>query len=262
MELIFNDLISKGDIAIELKKYKNALEIFKKALELNPNSIEAFFGLSKSYYFLGQFDESLFYINKCLEIEPINVHSLKVLGCILYYKNQPKEGKEVFEQVARLTPEDYHIWSLLAYFEQSYLSSNKNNQLDKTLSYASNALRLNPVHIFSRNQYVSILIKLNRKKEAEEFHKETLKISPNESEVLSIAGEIQLSKLNYQKAQNFFKSALIIYPNEPKALMGLNATSWKSRIITSLAITLPTSFAMIIAQFSNEILEWVKSLFD
>jgi tetratricopeptide (TPR) repeat protein len=262
MELIFNDLISEGEMAIELKKHKNALEIFKKALQINPNSFDAFFGLSRVHYFLEKYDESLFYINNCLKIEPQDVPSLKVLGCILYCKKQPEKGKEVFGYVTQLTPEDYHIWSLLAYFEQFNYSSSQIKNLNKALSYASNAIKLNPVDIFSRNQYVSILIKLNRKKEAEEFHKETLKISPNESEVLSIAGEIQLSKLNFQKAQELFKDALKISPNEQKALMGLNSTSWKSRIITYLAIILPSSLAMIFTQYSNEIIEWLKSLFD
>jgi len=119
------------------KKYENGIKHYKIASLILPYSIEPKLGLMKIYLDKGQFDDALkigntilkidyynYYANyyevlalkgkgenkvaiditnKMLTIYPTSVLYLNILG-ELYYKNNPKQAKEIFKNVLILDP--------------------------------------------------------------------------------------------------------------------------------------------------------------
>ena len=69
-----------------MKKYKNALKCFDKAIELRPEYAYALNNKGYTLYSLGKHKEALKYIDTSLKIDPSNVYAWrnKALNCILY----------------------------------------------------------------------------------------------------------------------------------------------------------------------------------
>ena len=70
-------------ILIELKDYKNAKDLFKKALSINPNYGSAHSNLGTVYRELGRIKEAISCFKKALKIDPENPNYYYNIGNIL-----------------------------------------------------------------------------------------------------------------------------------------------------------------------------------
>ena len=66
--------------------FQNALQNFKKAIELDPDYASAYNGLGGAYLLAGDFDGAIYCLEKALEIEPDSARALFNLG--LAYLNK------------------------------------------------------------------------------------------------------------------------------------------------------------------------------
>lgn len=64
-------LIESGILKFNTGYYKAAIEEYNKALEIDPNSCEAYLNRSLAQYNLGEFQESISDCNKVIELNPL-----------------------------------------------------------------------------------------------------------------------------------------------------------------------------------------------
>jgi tetratricopeptide (TPR) repeat protein len=95
-ETVLNDInaleyLEKGNVALMDLRWNDALYVLNKAIELNPDLVEAYTGKSYALYNSNQSKEALPVINRALTINPQSAPSLGVKALIL--KDQPGKTK-------------------------------------------------------------------------------------------------------------------------------------------------------------------------
>jgi CHAT domain-containing protein/tetratricopeptide (TPR) repeat protein len=106
-----------------LQKHKEAISCFQKAIEFNPNDVEALNHLTISLCILGDFEEALDNYNRALEIEPNFVDIRFNRACLLMQLEHDEEAFADFDKVVKLKPDYYEAW----YLRGSVLSKLRRN---------------------------------------------------------------------------------------------------------------------------------------
>ncbi|MEY4504423.1 MAG: hypothetical protein RL154_717 [Pseudomonadota bacterium] len=89
--------IDYARILVIIKQYNSAINILQKALQIEPNIIEAHNLLGDAYFALGYFESSLKAYNTAFEIEPNNINAL--LNLAIYYSamGEIKTAQEIYQ---------------------------------------------------------------------------------------------------------------------------------------------------------------------
>ena len=102
-------------VTLQLKEsFSEALDSFKKALELKPKNLGTINHIAECYERVKSFDDAKKYYNKVIEIEPNNKIALKGLARILIKFGFHKQGLDYFQKSAgliRLSKEGFKIIS-------------------------------------------------------------------------------------------------------------------------------------------------------
>jgi Flp pilus assembly protein TadD len=78
---------------------------FRRALELDPNSVRAHHWYGTALLHLGKFDQALAEINKAQQLDPRSRAILADKGLILYYAGRVQEAVDLLEQLAESEPD-------------------------------------------------------------------------------------------------------------------------------------------------------------
>jgi tetratricopeptide (TPR) repeat protein len=102
-------------VTLQLKeKFNEALDSFKKALELKPKNLGTINHIAECYERIKSFDDAKKYYNKVIEIDPNNKIALKGLSRILIKFGFHKQGLDYFQKSAgliRFSKENFKIIS-------------------------------------------------------------------------------------------------------------------------------------------------------
>lgn len=132
-----NDLLEEGKTYYNNGEYDKAIEIFKKAVEINPNDDDSWRLLSNSYNRNGQIEEAIKYYLKAAELNPDDSRNWFNLGISYSNNEQYKEAINSFLKVVELNPDDSYSWYGLG---NSYI---KNEQVEDAIKSLLKATELN-----------------------------------------------------------------------------------------------------------------------
>lgn len=136
-----NDLLEEGKTYHNNEEYDKAIEIFKKAVELNPNEYLNWQWLGRSYYERysdGDKENALNSLLKAVELNPNDDSNWYWLGISYGMNSQYDKEKESFLKATELNPNNADNWYKLGilYFNDK--------QYDKAIESFSKAVELNP----------------------------------------------------------------------------------------------------------------------
>lgn len=101
----YADTVHQGNIYIDQGQYSQAIELFKKGIEINPNLPDAYVGIACVYDRLNKVEEAVEILKKALEIAPDNPTVYADLGFMYYRLGKFQEakinlqkGKELYEK--------------------------------------------------------------------------------------------------------------------------------------------------------------------
>jgi tetratricopeptide (TPR) repeat protein len=83
------EYVGKGNGALAIKHWKDALDAFNEAIEINAGLVDAYAGKSFALYMLRKPEEALNTVDKGLEIDPLSPRNLGVKALIL--KDRPDQ---------------------------------------------------------------------------------------------------------------------------------------------------------------------------
>jgi Flp pilus assembly protein TadD len=126
-----NDLARKG-------KLDEAIKEFNTALEIEPQTSEALYGLGLVCQQRGKLDEAREYYQQAVKADPVNTDAMFNIGAINMWQQRYEEAIEVFELLSILTPEDPQVFLNLG---SIYLAS---GNAEKAVDSLHEALRLDP----------------------------------------------------------------------------------------------------------------------
>jgi DNA-binding winged helix-turn-helix (wHTH) protein/tetratricopeptide (TPR) repeat protein len=105
-------------VPFELKK---AQWYYQKALELNPNQLDALSNLSALYVETNRIEEALLIIRKMLEIAPNDANSLFALGYIYRYAGMLDESIDSMEKALEISPNNTRFRSIISTYASAGL---------------------------------------------------------------------------------------------------------------------------------------------
>ena len=167
-----------GFIFLNLKKYDKAINVWKKAIKINPEFVEGLNNLGNAFLKIKKFDEAIEYLNDALKLKP-----------------------DFFETYYTLSEAFFH--------KAMYEASLKN--LDK-------ALNLKPDHLPTINNKIKLLLKMSKKEDALKFLDKVIPYHPKNSELYNEKAEILSDLGMNSRSLNTYKTILMIDPNYPFVL--------------------------------------------
>ena len=160
------NVYSKGLEQIYGGDYKAALPLFKHAVELDPNFVEAYVWLSWTYANFGDFGQAAVFAEKAYALRDRGTELEKLRVDDIYHlwaTGDTEKQKEADELIKRLYPNDWVPNNSLAISSLFY-----SGQIEPGLAEAREAARLNPNEVHTYKHISDALIRLNRFDEARE----------------------------------------------------------------------------------------------
>lgn len=196
-----NDLLEEGKTYYNNGEYDKAIEIFKKAVELNPNDDDSWRWLGNSYNRNGQIEEAIKYYLKAAELNPDDSRNWFNLGISYLNNEQYKEAINSFLKVVELNPDDSYSWYGLG---NSYI---KNEQVEDAIKSLLKATELNSNDYQSWLDLAISYIHNEQYEEAIEPLLKAIELNPNNASDLSLLGWVYKLNGQYEEAMNSFIEA-------------------------------------------------------
>lgn len=102
-ERVWNNL---GNVQLELRKYPEAIQSFKKAIKLNSEFPEPYYCLSLAYEFMGAYEKAIEYLKKELKWKSKSKIILNRLTGLLFGIGKFEEAKNYAEKMLEYYPDD------------------------------------------------------------------------------------------------------------------------------------------------------------
>ncbi|MDK2790952.1 MAG: hypothetical protein PWP15_1461 [Methanothermococcus sp.] len=99
-----NNLISKGNNAIDNKDYEPALKYYNEALKIDPNITSIWNNKGLTLHYLGRYSEAIECYNKALELDPNNTIAWCNKGSSLYELNKYIEAIKCYDKALEIDP--------------------------------------------------------------------------------------------------------------------------------------------------------------
>lgn len=200
-----NDLFSK-------EKYKEAAQLYKKALSLHPTCAHSFFNLGQAYYWQKKYPKALDAYKKTLRHQPDHFRAYTQIGKLMIDVNQCSDALIPLEKAIELNPTSAEPRLLLcqAYCDQQMFT--------KALTMLQKGLDINPNEINLNFSLANVYNHLNQLENALALYKKLDKIVPNNSSIIYNIG-FTLKKLGRtEESLNYYNRAIEIDPNHYDAL--------------------------------------------
>ena len=198
-----------------------AIELFKKALEVDPNYALAYAGLADAYYQkAGRFgvsettmDQAIETAQKAVSLDPNLAEGYKALGTAYGGKGWIRKGIECEEKAVSLNPNSYLAMSTLGF------DYGNTGQFDKALPLLKKAIALSPAMAYPYWVLGMCYFGLDEPTLGEEWIKKSLALQPD----LDVANEyfisFYLAQGNYEQALALSQKYLSLVPNSTSALL-------------------------------------------
>lgn len=117
------NLINEGIKYHDAGNYKKAIESYKKALKIAPDSYLVNYELGMTYMYAGDFKHALEFTEKAIEVGEDQLGAYMNKGSILDYLNKMDESKKVFKEAEEKFGGNYLLyfnWGLVCFKEKQY----------------------------------------------------------------------------------------------------------------------------------------------
>ncbi len=162
----------------QMGQYVNAIKFYKIAIQLNPNIPEPYFNMGNVLHAIGKFDSAINCYQIAIKIKPTFTFAYLNLGLLFEKLDRPLDAIECFQKLITRTPE----------FEEGY-----------------NALGL-------------ILNKLGRLEESENIFNKAIKINPNTPKFYGNLANVLQKKSEYSKSLIHYNKAIELEPRYYEAI--------------------------------------------
>jgi len=210
------DFIKKEPSLADVK-LDNYVYMIKSTTDIEDTDIN-YLSIAYSYGEKKEYEKSLEFYNKALELDPNNDEAWNNKGWILGELNRYEEALKCYEKAIEINPKYIYAWN-----NKGWILGTLNKHEEALLSF-DRVIELNPKYVFSLSNKGWSLNSLNRFEEALKCLDEAVKIDPNYSNAWVNRGWSLNELKRYEEALNSFDRAIEIEPN--------NAITWRYKALT------------------------------
>jgi tetratricopeptide (TPR) repeat protein len=138
--LTASDYLKQGDALYFEYRYEESIESYKKALEIDPEMVEAWLGISKPLRKLKRYEEAIAANDRAIQIQPSNPWGWFGKGYALTDLQKHEEAISAYEKAIQIKPDKHYFWrnkgyalTKLARYEEAIFS------LEKSLNISPNS---------------------------------------------------------------------------------------------------------------------------
>jgi len=187
----------------------------KTAIAIAPKSAPAYLQLGKIRFMQKKYPEAVSLLEQNLQYDPNSIEAMRLLiGYDLYQKQLDKALARVNQQIA-IAPKNSSLYVLLAELQ---IQSNK---LDLAAVSAQKAMQLNSGDVEAVMVFAQIKMHNGQTANAISAWEQWIKQHPNDAASIAILGTLEESAGNKPKAEELYKKALGISPQQPLAANNL-----------------------------------------
>ena len=172
-----SDNIKQGNALFFESRYDDAIAAYDKAIQLDPDLYEAWFGKASSLMVQQHYDDALDAYHRALELNPESVEAWFGRGTVLRKLQRLKEAIAAYEKASTLKPEDMRIWlsqGTVLIEMQTY---------EGAIAAFDQALSINPDAVKASLGKAEALQALNRWDDAIATCDAALKLNPEDAEL-------------------------------------------------------------------------------
>ncbi len=198
-----------GLCEINLDNPIGAIEMFKRAYELDNSDALSLFYLASAKTQIGEKEEAVEYFKKVLSLRPDYLDVYKNLAMIYIEFSQIENAIEIMQEALKNEnlEFDYSCFYILA---TAYML--KKDQKNASI-YLEKALALNPSHIQIMNSLAVCYMNLEQDKKALELLNSALEVNEKNSLTLYNLGVYFENKENFKSALEYFKKSYDLEPS-------------------------------------------------
>ena len=101
----FDSIVELGNINLDQKNYDDAVNLYKKALEIHPDSLSVRTDMGTAMLFMKRFDDAIATFQESLRTSPNDAETLLYLGvAMLHGKNDPQGALQYWEKLVEANP--------------------------------------------------------------------------------------------------------------------------------------------------------------
>ena len=193
------------------KKFKNCEKLARKFTSKHPNYQFGWKMLSKVLRSLGNIEESLFAINKSIELNPRDFESHNNLGVLLKKSNKLEEAETSFKNAIKLNPKYEKTYNKLG------VTLYQLGKLKEAKKYLQKAISINPKFAEAYNNLGLTFHKLGNLKRACKNFEQAIIFRQNFVEAYNNLGIINFELGQIKKSEQYYKKALFLHPNYVEA---------------------------------------------
>ncbi len=198
---------------------ENAIELFKKALELDPDYALAYAGLGDAY---GQrqkygfpralIDSAIAVSNKAISLDPDCAEGYKALGLAYGEKGWIRKALEMYQKAVELNPNYHPAIGNIGYMKERL------GELDEALRYQKRALDLDPMIPYSYLGVAGVYAMLGDYEKAVEWSEKALALQPDLTSAEWGLGIVDMERGENEKALGRARKILSAQPGDPMGL--------------------------------------------
>lgn len=196
---------------------QNAVSLFSKCLQINPNSSAAMFELAKIHSGNGDQTSSSLLLEKAIQIDPENKWYQVMLAQIYQQGKQYKKAADLYQKLSVLEPENleylYLKAALLAQAEKYDLAIEAYNQLEKKVGI-NDQISVEKQEIFQS---------AGKNKEAQAELQKLIDSNPKEPRYYGLMADYYLSEKDDANALKYYNKILEIDPENGFVLFSLTS---------------------------------------
>jgi tetratricopeptide (TPR) repeat protein len=201
-KLMYALFSSLGGLLLSAERYKDALDCYQKALELDQGNASTFLGQGVALDHLERYEEALESYQKAIDLAPEYVNAWVNRGKALLHLKRYEEALESLLKALDLAPKSVDAWV------------NRGNTLynleryEEALESYQKALDLAPESIDAWVNRGAVLLNLKRYEEALESFQKALDLAPKSLDSLLNRGKTLNNLERYEEALESFQKAL------------------------------------------------------
>lgn len=192
----------------ELREYKKAIEYYDKAIEIDPSGYEYYYAdRGIAYRNLGDIERAIEEYKKALEISSDYPFVYDELGEVYHEKKEYKEAIKWYTKALECDPEYAYC---LANRGLTYLNM---DEKEKAIEDYNKAADIYPNYTYAWNQLGEIYYEMNELDKAMEKYRKAIESDPDFGDGYNNLGVCYLDKNEYDEALKIFFKGIEVAPN-------------------------------------------------
>ncbi|MBI5587555.1 MAG: tetratricopeptide repeat protein [Deltaproteobacteria bacterium] len=192
---------------VKLKNFTEAIDRYKKVVELDPRDINARGHLAELYSWTGNYDRAVVTYRDALELDPKNGSLLNGLAVVLRWSHRYDEAERLYKEVLRADPENHEALKGLG---KTYSMT---GDLSKAVEVLDRAIVHYPDDSELHKDMGTVLAWQKNFKKAIASLNKAVELHPNYAEAYRTMGDVYSWMRAYQQAAESYRKAIEIEPN-------------------------------------------------